>query len=97
MSGVLLVVGLAELIALFDVFFDACGAVLGEFCGALGAALYIGVEIDAEGVYACLAQDIICAAADDDAGGLGELQDDFLLGLENPVVGAAIGNSTVQD
>ena len=96
-SGVLLVVGLAEFIALFDVLFDTGGAVLGEFHGALCTALYIGVKIDAEGIYACLAKNIICTAPDDDAGGLGKLQDDFLLSFENRVVGAAVGNCAVQD
>ena len=97
MTRVLFVVGLAELVALFDVFFDTHSAVFSELCNVVEAVLDGCIEVDAEHIFAFFAENMVRAASDDDAGILCELENNLFLCFIDSVIGTAVGNSTVQN
>ena len=94
---VLLVIDPAEIVALLNIFVQPDLPVLRQLLCPVHAVLNRGIEENIEGVDPGLPEDIVGAAADDDAGGLGQFQDDLLLGLEDPVVGAGVGDGAVED
>ena len=85
-SRVGLIVGPAQLIALFNIFIQTEVSVLSEFGRAFHPVLDTGKQENVQGINACFLEYEIRAAAHDDAGRLRQFQDDLLLRLENIVI-----------
>ena len=91
MPGVGMIIGVSQAVAPGDVLIDVHLPVLVKFQRAFPAVLQIRIEEDIKGIDSFLPQDHVGAAADDNAGFLRKVQDDFPLSLEDGVIRTVVG------
>ena len=89
-AGIFLVIGPALQIPLLDIFIQPHLSVLPEVTRALHAVLHRRVQINGKRIDPGFPQDVVRTPPHNDAGTLGQLQNDLLLCLEDLIVAAAV-------